>query len=146
MDRDDLYKLRRRLAGFDQLRQTITNFESMRISPRAAAYGGDRVQTSPKGDVQPENIQKIESLLEKYNAEMAEILEQVAAFEKALEALDGNPRDIMRAYFLEGKTWEQICVDQGISYRWLMHIRNDALDALFGPMDKHPAAEKNVKI
>ena len=42
----------------------------------------------------------------------------------------------MRAYFLERKTWEEICVEQNIGYRRLMYIRNDVLDAMFGPVEK----------
>ena len=136
MNRDELYKLRRKLAGIDQLRQTITNLETMRVSPRMAAYGGSGVQTSPKGDVQPDNIQKIDKLLGKYNAELRGILEQVAEFEQAAEGLDERPREIMRAYFIHRKTWERICVDLGISYSRVMQIRNDALDSMFGPLDK----------
>ena len=136
MNRDELYKLRRKLAGIDQLRQTITNLETMRVSPRAAAYGGSKVQTSPKGDVQPDNIQKIDKLLGKYNAELRGILEQVAEFEQAVKGLDDRPKEIMRAYFIQRNTWEKICVDVGISYSRVMQIRNDALDSMFGPLEK----------
>lgn len=136
MNRDELYKLRRKLAGIDQLRQAITNLETMRVSPRAAAYGGSKVQTSPKGDVQPDNIQKIDKLLGKYNAELRGILEQVAEFEQVLLVLEDRPKEIMRAYFIQRMTWERICVDVGISYSRVMQIRNDALDSMFGPLEK----------
>ena len=142
MNRDGLYSLRRKLSGLDQLKQTITNLETMRISPRAAAYGGSRVQSSPKGDIQPDNIQRIDSLLAYYNAELAAILDQVRDFEEAATALEGKPKEIMRAYFLEGKTWEQICVEQKLGYRRVMYIRNEALDTLFGALEAEGQKKK----
>ena len=142
MNRDELYKLRRKMNGVEQLQDTIAKLEAMRISPRAAAYGGSTVQTSPKGDVQPDNIAKLDKLIGKYNGELRAILHQVEEFETIAKALDDKQREIMRAYFLQGKTWEQICVDVGLTYRRLMQIRNTALDAMFGPMEGKPDAGK----
>ena len=142
MNRDELYKLRRKMNGVEQLQDTIAKLEAMRISPRTAAYGGSTVQTSPKGDVQPDNIAKLDKLIGKYNGELRAILHQVEEFETIAKVLDDKQREIMRAYFLQGKTWEQICVDVGLTYRRLMQIRNAALDAMFGPMEEKPDAGK----
>ena len=142
MDRDELYRLRRRMTGAEQLQETIARLEAMRISPRAAAYGGSTVQTSPRGDVQPDNIARLDRLIGKYNGELRTILQQVEEFEAIAAALDEKQREIMRAYFLQGKTWERICVDVGLTYRRLMQIRNAALDAMFGPMEGTPNAGK----
>jgi len=142
MNRDELYKLRRKMNGVEQLQDTIAKLEAMRISPRAAAYGGSTVQTSPKGDVQPDNIAKLDKLIGKYNGELRAILHQVEEFETIAKVLDDKQREIMRAYFLQGKTWERICVDVGLTYRRLMQIRNAALDAMFGPMEGKPDAGK----
>ena len=54
MNRDGLYTMRKSIQEREQLREMVAELENARISPRAAAYGGERVQSSPKGDIQPD--------------------------------------------------------------------------------------------
>ena len=132
MNRDDLYTMRKNIWEREQLREMIAELENARISPRAAVYGGDRVQSTPKGDIQPENIQRIDDLLQRYNAKLRELLEAVAEFERIAECLNGQEREVLRLYFVLGRTWEEVCVEKHISWGRVMKIRRGALDVLFG--------------
>ena len=136
MNRDGLYTMRKSIQEREQLREMVAELENARISPRAAAYGGERVQSSPKGDIQPDVIQRIDDLLQRYNAKLRESLEAVAEFERAAECLNEQEREILRMYFVQGRTWEEICVEKHISYRRVMQLRSNALDALCGKLDQ----------
>ena len=136
MNRDGLYTMRKSIREREQLREMVAELENARISPRAAAYGGERVQSSPKGDIQPDVIQRIDDLLQRYNAKLRESLEAVAEFERAAECLNEQERVILRMYFVQGRTWEEICVEKHISYRRVMQLRSNALDALCGKLDQ----------
>ena len=128
MRKAEIYAMRRNLREVDQIREVIAKLESMRISPRAVAYGGAHVQTSPAGDVQPENIQRIDDQLQKYNAKLKAILEVMGEFEEIIARQLLEPeRRIMRAYFVFGKTWESVCVDERKSWSWIMKLRKDCL-------------------
>ena len=128
MKKAELYAMRRNLREVDQIKDTIAKLENMRISPRAVVYGGEHVQTSPSGDVQPENIQNIDEQLRKYNAKLKAILAPMQDFERIItEKLIEHERRIMRAYFIFGKTWESICVDENKSWTWIMKLRKDCL-------------------
>lgn len=136
MNRDGLYTMRKSIQEREQLREMVAELENARISPRAAAYGGERVQSSPKGDIQPDVIQRIDDLLQRYNAKLRESLEAMAEFERAAEYLTEQEREILRMYFVQGRTWEEICVEKHISYRRVMQLRSNALDALCGKLDQ----------
>lgn len=117
----DAYKERR------QLRDKIIEFESMRVSPRGTVYG-ERVQSSPKGDIQPDNIARLDDLLERYNAKLMECVELIDEFEKALDVLTSRERRIMRMYYVDGLTWEKVCVEENLSWTNLHRIRRKALE------------------
>lgn len=119
----EAYKERR------QLKDKIVEFESMRLSPRGTVYG-ERVQTSPKGDVQPDNIARLDDMLEKYNAKLLECVELIAEFEKALECLKSRERRMMRMYYVDGMTWEKVCVEENLSWTNLHRIRRKALEKI----------------
>lgn len=131
----DAYKER------EQLKEKIYEFEQMRISPRAAVYGSERVQSSPKGDVQPDNIAKLDKLIAKYNSKLKAVVELVYEFETALEMLDERERRLMRLYYIDCMTWEQVCVEMNLSWTPLHNARRNAL-AKICP-DYEPKAKKS---
>ena len=104
-----------------QLKEKIVEFESMRTSPRSAVYGAERVQSSAKGDVQIDSIIALDKLLERYNAQLQKCVALTMEFEDALELLDSRERRLMRLYYIDGLTWEQVCVRENIS--WTNHDR-----------------------
>ena len=140
MDSRELYKLRREIRTIDQLRDIIAELESLRISPRAAAYDGIRVNTSLKGDVQPENIAECDKRLKEYNKTLKAILARMAELENLIKPLREEQRQVIRAYFIQGKTWEQICVDLNLSHRQVMYIRKAALEIICSHSKSTPPA------
>jgi DNA-directed RNA polymerase specialized sigma subunit len=139
MEREDLYTLRKAMKNIDQLKEQIAALELRRISPRSAAYGSGRVQSSTKGDIQAEQIAKIDELLETYRFELNQILDLQAEFEKVILPLDPFDKKIMRYYYIKGLIWEEVWQLTGMSTKQLCRRRDKILDTLF------PFGEKNQK-
>lgn len=123
----EMYKLRDAIVEKEQLAEKIAMLESARISPRVAAYDRDPVRGSTQGDINAENLVKIERLLERYNAKLAYTLDLQEQFEKACECLLERERKIMRRYFLDCVTWEKIAGDEGIGWTQIMRIRRECM-------------------
>ena len=52
-----------------------------------------------------------------YTRKRAALLEEQEAIELAIEPLPSPERQILRAHYIEGLTWEQVCVTVGYSWR-----------------------------
>lgn len=115
-----------------QLLERIAELESMRISPRTAAYGGERVQKTLKGDIQLDNIARMNELLEQYNAALARCTALTGQFEEALEKLNSRARRLMRMYYIDGYTWERVAVEMDMSWRRVMELKRRAVDIIAG--------------
>ena len=137
MERKDLYTLRKAMKNIDQLKEQIAALELRRISPRSAAYGSERVQSSAKGDIQADQIAKIDELIEKYRNELNYVLDLQAEFEKKIIPLAPFEKRIMRYYYIDGLIWEEIWQKEGYCTRHLLRIHKRILSELF------PEEEKN---
>ena len=131
MQREDLYKLRDGMKCIEQLREQIAALELKRISPRSAAYGSERVQTSLKGDVQTDSIAKMDELISKYRAELNRTLDLQAEFEQMILPLTPLEKRIMRYYYIDGLIWEQVWQETGYSTRHLLRMHRKILEDLF---------------
>lgn len=59
----------------------------------------------------------------------------------ALEGLeDSRLRELLEAYYVEGKTTDQICRERGWSRRYVLRLRGEAIRKVFGQVQK--SAEK----
>lgn len=131
MVKEDLYKLRKAVKNIEMLKENIARLESRRISPRGAAYGSERVQSSTKGDIQPEQTHKIDVLLERYRKELSEILDLQIEFEGMIENMEPTKKQIARSYYCEGKIWEEIWNETGYCVRHLTRLNREILAELF---------------
>ena len=131
MNREDLYTLRKAMKNIDQLKEQIAALELRRISPRSVAYGSERVQSSAKGDIQPDQIAQIDDLIERYRKELSNVLGLQSEFENLIEQLTPLEKRIMRYYYVDGMIWEEIWQKEGYCIRHLTRIHRKILDALF---------------
>ena len=111
----------------DELRGKIAQLETMRISPRSAAYGSERVQSSTKGDITERNLEKIETLLKRYNKDLSFYLNLSTEYENALAKLKEREIVIIDKHFREGKSWNLISEELDISERQVRRIKGNAL-------------------
>jgi DNA-directed RNA polymerase specialized sigma subunit len=100
----------------ERLRETIAHLETLRISPRITAYGTERVQSSVQGDVSLSNLERIDDLIEIYNAQLAGYLSLIERFTAMLETLNVTERAIMKYRYWDCLKWEEIAYK--INYQW----------------------------
>lgn len=130
MTNEKLREVREAYKERKQLKEKIIEFESARTSPRGTVYGVERVQTSPRGDIQADSIATLDKLLERYNAKLIECTELIYEFETALEKLGSRERRLMRMYYIDGMTWEQVCVEMNLSWTNLHRVRRKAIEKI----------------
>lgn len=95
------------------------------INP-APAHGGK------KSDVLTEYTNYATLLDEK----VAELIDMQIDIEKAIRRLPGRlERDVLRGYYIEGKTWEQVADDVGKSVRQVSRIHVRALENVYKQSD-----------
>ncbi len=127
MKKERLREIRYVYEEAEELKEKIAEFECMRISPRSAVYGSERVQSSMKGDVQADTIAALDALLRNYNAKLKACIKITSEFEQALMALSERERIIMRKHYLDGKTWTDLQDELNMSERNLIRISNRAV-------------------
>lgn len=71
-----------------------------------------------------------EALKARYIDQLARLSDEQAAIEDMIAALEPTERKLMRCYYMEGLTWEEVCV--AISYGWTRthELHGHALDKL----------------
>ena len=117
----------------DELRDKIAQLETMRISPRSAAYGSERVQSSTKGDITERNLAKIETLLKRYNRDLNFYLNLTTEYENVLLKLPELERVIIDKHFREGKSWNDISEEVDLSERQVRRIKGKAIKKILFP-------------
>lgn len=65
-----------------------------------------------------------------YQAKLARVEQEQLAIEQAIDSLDTVQRTLMRHYYIEGLTWEEVCVKASYSWRQTHRIHAKALDQL----------------
>ena len=111
----------------DELRDKIAQLETMRVSPRSAAYGSERVQSSTKGDITERNLEKIETLLKNYNKELTFYLNLITEYENALLKLNDQQKVVIDKHYRKGKSWNRISEEIDIGERQVRRIKNKAI-------------------
>jgi DNA-directed RNA polymerase specialized sigma subunit len=144
---ENMCKIRDAYRQRDQLKEKIYEFECMRLSPRGNAYGKERVQSSTRGDIQPDTLAKLETLLEEYNAKLAKVVDLITEFEYALETLNYREQQILRLYYIDRLTWEQVCVEMNLSWTPMHNSRKAAIQKIcpdYQPNEKNGEIKKLV--
>ena len=94
-----------------------TNWDGM---PRASGVG------DPVLGVVTQHL----ALQERYRAKVAELAAAQANIEDRIEALEPRARKLMRHRYIEGLSWEEVCVAMCYSWRQTHNIHAAALEAL----------------
>ena len=147
MEFEKLGKIRDAYRERDKLKDKIYEFECMRLSPRGASYGTERVQTSRMGDIQSDNLAKLEDLLDVYNEKLAKVLDLIMEFEAALNNLTYREQQILRLYYIDRHTWEEVCVEMNLSWTPMHNSRRAAIQKIcpdYQPNEKNGEIRKLV--
>ena len=112
-----------------QVTERLTVLESRMVNVGAQVIDG-----MPKGgsghDPMPDMIDAKTKLVERYRALAETLIRSQIAIEEAIAELDSTERMVMRHRYIEGLTWEQVCVAMDYSWRQTHNIHARALDRL----------------
>lgn len=130
MTKERLKNYRYLLREKQQLLQLLGELEGEMTALRSPQLSG--MPRSSSGDNRLDAlIDRREELLHSYRAKIREMDTELKAIEAAIEALeDSRERTILRLYYLEGLTWERVCVRVGYSWQQTHRIHAKALRRL----------------
>lgn len=114
---------RRLLLMIEELEATMTN-------PRSQQLDGMPRAGSAPGSVLENLIIKRADLVEKYREKVLELTEATEKIEKAIEGLEPRERTLIRLHYIQGLTWEEVCVAMNYSWRQIHRIHGAALALL----------------
>lgn len=131
MTKEELRAYRGLKLERDKLRGIIKDLEAVMYNPRGQRLDGMPRSGSGTGGSVVENIAiKHAELLETYQQKEAELLAAMQRIEDAIDALEPTERTVIRLYYVEGLTWEEVAVAMSYCWRHVHRIHGYALEKL----------------
>lgn len=113
--------------GIRTLKESIDRQRSLML-PSGLDYSGLIPSSSSSGDALANGVIKLQEMIAEYTTELAEYVEQQRTASLVFASLSKPAyRLAFTKYYLQGKTWEQVCVEMAYSYRRLMQIRSEGM-------------------
>lgn len=116
----------------DQICSLIEEIEAELYSPKiprldAVPGGGQKV-----GGVTPTDakIDKRDELLTLYAEKCGQLDAELLAIEQAIDSLEPREKTLLRLHYVQGLTWENVCVEMNYSWRQVHRIHAKALEKL----------------
>ena len=111
------------LGMLKELESTIYSPTIPKLDP---APGGGRNGASPVEIA----ATKHDELRTRYLQKVAELEDAMAMIEEAIKMLGNRERTLIRLHYIEGKTWEEVCVEMSYSWRQIHRIHSEVLKKL----------------
>lgn len=112
-----------------QLRERIQELQYTAGSPASPALSGKPIHHGGASTVETE-VLRMAALMDLYNEKLSTLLAEQKAIEDAIESLPATERCLMRARYIEGEKWEDVCVEIGYSWQQTHRIHARALKAI----------------
>jgi len=119
---------KRRLRAY---RDMLEELEVIIYGPK-----GVTLSTTPSGggnnlvSALENSVIRLSTLRDQYKQKVETIATELDEIEKAIAELQPRERQLLRLYYVEGLTWEQVAVVMGYSWRQVHRIHGDALRQL----------------
>lgn len=124
LERDDLAR------RIEELEAALYGARTQRLDGMPpGGGGGDRVEAL---------LDKKRALLARYQLKDRELTDAQLEIEKAIDALNPRARKVLRLYYCDGLTWEQVCEQSFYSWGTVHAIHRNALNALRKQEEKEP--------
>lgn len=117
----------------DQLKSKIEELSAELYSPRSQQLDG-MPHSGSKGDNAKldAQIDRKDEVLKLYKQKEAALTAAMLEVEEAILVLEPRERTLIRLYYLEGLTWEQVAVKMSYSWRQVHRIHGKTLEILKG--------------
>lgn len=113
-----------------QISAMIEELETAMYYPKPQNVTGMPSAPSPSGGATENMIVRHAELLERYQAKLAELTDELHAIEDAIAQLDSTERALLRWRYIEGLKWEEVCVRMSYSWQQTHRIHSRALQHL----------------
>ena len=124
-----LHSYRDLLAEYSQIKDELAKVEAFMEAPR-----GSNLDGMPRGGSGADPIVNVVAhhiaLQESYKLQLVKLAAAQAAIENMIEGLEPGERRLMRCRYIDGLTWEEVCVRIGYSWRQTHNIHAKILDKL----------------
>lgn len=122
------------------LAEQLTRIESAMLSPKIQALDG-MPHGSGGGDPLADVVSAHLEVVEKYKQKLRELWQRMAAVEAIIEGLDDpTERTLARLRYIDGFTWEEICVKMTYSWPQVHRIHGRMLDKLVAQQSEEASA------
>jgi RNA polymerase sigma factor (sigma-70 family) len=108
----------------------IEELEFTLYGPKSPNLDGLPRGGSGPGNPTADTAIKHADLWAKYQKTMAELTDALTEIENAIEVLEPRERTLIRLYYVQGLTWEAVCVEMNYSWSQIHRIHGAALKAL----------------
>lgn len=112
-----------------QLQQKLETIEAELYAPKNQRLTGMPHAPSPGNALEDMTARHID-LQQRYNAKLAEMAAEQLVIENTIEALDPTMRILLRYRYIDGLTWEEVCVKMKYSWSQTHRIHSRALEEL----------------
>lgn len=115
----------------DLLKEKIRELETELYDPRSQRLNGMPRNASGGTNTRLEGqIERRDELIALYQEKESELTDAILEIEGAIELLPSRDRALMRLYYIEGLTWEQVAVEMNYSWRQVHRIHGEALEKI----------------
>lgn len=130
-----LHSYRDLKAECAQVSELLAEVEARMTAPRGSSSSG-QPRGSGNGDPMLGIVAQHIYLREQYQSMQGELTAAQIRIEEMISGLEPRERRLMRHYYIEGMTWEQVCVKTGYAWRQVHRIHSVALDRLLSLHEK----------
>lgn len=113
-----------------QIRSTLQELEASMTAPRAQALDGMPRSGSQAYDHLSDVVARHQDLIDQYCDKLDELAAEQMQIEQAIESLQPRERELIRYRYIEGLSWEEICVRMSYSWRQTHRIHANALQQI----------------
>lgn len=129
MTKERLRRYRDLLAEKKQLEQHLETIEAALYNPKIQQL--KQIPRAPsQGNATEDLANKHLELMDRYREKLAELTMEQLAIEEAIERLPNRERNVLRAYYIRGLKWEEVCVSVGYAWAQTHRIHSRALQLL----------------
>ena len=132
MTKEQLRKYGQLKKERDDRAERLARLEAEEPAPRTSRLDGMPRGGSGENYVLEAKMDREDELRQLYEEKKAQLNTQLLQIEKAIESLEPTERTILRLYYIDGLTWEEVAVEVGYSWSQTHRYHASALQKLRG--------------
>lgn len=130
MDKERLRQYSAIKKEIRSIRQQLEEVAAEMYAPKKIRLTGLPNQNGANNEQIERLILKQEKLIKNYYQQLSKLTDERTAIEQSLTELPPTERTVLRCHYLDGKTWEEVCLVVGYSWRQIHRIHSSALQRL----------------